>query len=661
VTLLGHHGLMLAGGGGAPAIPSPFFSSDPMLSTSWSPVGFPSGLYDPIANRTYVCWQFVGLAGYKGVHIAYYDHATGAWSERYTVGNFLLANDDHGMASLLHDDEGYFHCYYGSHNNGQKYSVSNSPDDISAWTQRPDIGSALTYPKPVLVGSTIYLFVRDVTTFQRYKLALSTMTPTAGIGTHSALTMLVDFGADSRCYTTEPHLVGTDIHFCCTYTNADDVERHHVYYMVLDTTTGDISNFDGSVTVASGSLPITLAQANTSFKIFDHGSNDGDIASLQFDTNGDANVLFADGTTPTYDLKHMVLSGGSWSSPVTIASISDQSAGTGYVDTYSLTPGASGKMEAWYNNSAGDKMRRIRSAAGTWAAAETIKAAGAFGFIHSAAIKSANANLRTIFSEKSGTTTDSSAVALGLYAYGDSGPVNATIDMTALDPAGFDNVTMLLNCNHRDGVTTVIDDSKSSVRMAFSGNAQIDTAQSPFAGKASILLDGAADIVTALNNAAYSAAGTGNFAIDAWVRLNETGRLQTIMAKRLASNGSGEFSLFVSAGNVPQFIMWNGTTAVLNLIGATVMTTGVWYFVEASRIAGVTYLFLGALGGSSTLQASGTQSAAPSTNTQPMLIGRDPNNTARDWNGWLFEPRFTQGVGRHSSGYTAPTGPAPRR
>lgn len=642
-----------------PAVPSAFFASDLMLSSGWEVVSYPSGFYESGEDKTYVAWQFAGLAGYKGVHVAAYDHTAGAWGERYSVGNFLLADDDHGHPALVRDADGYIHCFYGSHNNTQKHSVTNAPDDISAWTQRPDLGSALTYPKALLVGSTIWLFVRDSTTAGRLKLAYSTMTPVAGVGTYSALSMLVDFGADSRVYTTEPHLIGTDIHFCCMYTASADTARKNVYYMVMDTATGDISNYDGSVTVTAGSLPVTLAQANADFRIFDHGSNDGDVPSLQFDTSGNAHVIFADGTTPTYDLKHMVLSGGSWSSPATIATLTDLSGSTGYVGTYSLTPGASGKMEAWYNVS-GNKMRRVRSAGGTWAAAETIKTAGALDFVQSAAIKNAHASFRTVFSENSGGAVDANAALLNLYAYGDSGPVNDAIDMSAVDPAGFDNVTMLLNCNHRDGVTTIVDDSQSSVRMTFNGNAQIDTAQAPFAGKASLLLDGTGDYLTALNNTAYSCSGTGDFCIDGWVRRNDTGRLQIIMAKR-PSTGTSEFALLISAADQLQFLLWNGSGVVLNLISTATMTTGVWYWYEVSRISNVTYMLLGALGGSASLEASGTQSASPTTNSQALLIGRDPSNTARDFNGWLFEPRFTQSAGRNSSGYSVPTGPAPRR
>lgn len=628
-----------------------------MLSTGWETVSYPSGFYESGADKTYAVWQFVGLLGYKGVHVAAYDHTTSAWGERYTVGNFLLANDDHGHPALVRDSSGYIHCYFGSHNSPFKYSVTNAADDISAWTQRPDIGTALTYPKPVLVGSTIYLFARDSTTATRLKLGVSTMTPVAGIGTHGAFTILVDFGADTRVYTTECHAIGTDIHFCCMYTPISDSSRQHVYYMVYDTTTGDISNYDGSVTVTSGSLPISLATANTSFRIVDHGADNGDVPSLQFDTSGNAHVAYANGTEPTYDLEHIMLSGGSWSSPVTIGTLTDQAVGggfSGYVDSYCLVPGASGTMEAWFNTG-GDLLRRVRSSGGTWATAETILTAGTYDVYRQAAVKNADPAFRTLFAESSGTATDSAAVNLGLFAYGDSGPMNDAIDMTAVDPAGWSNVVMLLGANHRDAATTIIDESKSCVIMTFSGNAQIDTAQTPFAGMASLLLDGTGDYLTALNNSIYSVSGTSDFSITGWVRRNDTGRLQTIMAKRAAGGTPGEFGFYINATNQLQMLMLNGASTALNLISTATMTTGAWYYVEVSRISNVTYLFL-----DGNLEASGTQASNPTTNSQALLIGRDVSNTARDFNGWLAELRFTR-AGRNSASYTAPTTPAPRR
>src|SRR5690606_1263304 len=108
---------------------------------------------------------------------------SGTWSERYTVGNFLLANDDHGHPALVRDADGYIHCFFGSHVNAQKYSVSTAPDDISGWTQRPDITGSYTYPRAVLVGATIHLFLRESATPDNRPLVVLTMTPTGGIGT----------------------------------------------------------------------------------------------------------------------------------------------------------------------------------------------------------------------------------------------------------------------------------------------------------------------------------------------------------------------------------------------------------------------------------------------------------------------------------------------
>lgn len=631
--------------------PSSFFSSDPMLSSGWEAVTYPAGYQ--YSDATYVAWQFVGLAGNKGVHVAAYDHYLNAWSDRYTLGNFLLADDDHGHPALIRDASGYIHCFYGSHNNPQKYSVSNAPDDISAWTQRPDIFSALTYPKPVLVGSTIYLFARDSTTSTNLKMVLATMTPTAGIGTFSALQILIDFGSSSRVYASEPHLRGTEIHWTAAYAPIADNIRQNVYYFILDTTTGSIKNYNGTVTVSSGSLPISKATADASFRIFAHsGGNDGDIPSMQFDTLGNPHVLFADGVTPNYALKHMTLSGGVWSSPFTVANVTDMDPASGYVGTYIMSPGASGKMEAWYNVS-GDKVRRVRLSSGSWITQETISTMGTYEFEQACSVRDANPNLRVLYSENAGSATDSSAALLGLYAYGDSGPINNPINMTPVD-SNWQNVVMLLGCNARNGSAIFIDDSKSSFRCTVNGNSQIDTGQTPFVGRASMRLDGSGDFLSFGTNSQFSLAGTQEFTIDFWVRLNELGRLQTFFSKRPAA-GTSEYSLVLSATNQIQMLMWNGSGLVLNITAPTAMTTGVWYFVEATRIGNTGYVFL-----NGNLEVSGALSANPTSNSASLLIGRDITNTARDFNGWLTECRFTR-AGRNSASYTPPSGPFPRK
>lgn len=634
---------------------SAFFVSDPMTSSGWGQVTYPAAIYVSSTNTTYVTWQFVGLSGHKGMRIAAYSHATNSWGERATVGNFLLADDDHGLGVLIRDASGYIHCFFGCHSTTMGWSVTNNPDDITSWTQQTGVGTSVSYPAPVLIGSTIYVFVRQDATSSRRTEGYATLTPSSGVGTFSAFTTIIDFDPDSRVYRSECHAVGTDIHFVCTRANELDTTRKGVYYFILDTTTGAVKNYNGTVTVASGSLPVTMTQANASFRIYDHGSNDGDLASFQFDTSGNAHLIFAAGTSPTYDLKHMYLSGGSWSSPANIATIPDSATGSsGFVSNYTLVQGASGRMEAWYNNSAGDKLRRVWNGS-SWDPQATVQPVGTLKLLQGNAVKNATANFRTLYAENSGTTLDSGAVPLSLFAYGDSGPVTGSVNVSASDSL-WSNVTLLLGANHRNNATRFVDESPSAIIVVPSGNAKVDTTQSPFAGRASIKLDGTGDYLTTLTSSAYSASGTSDFCIDMYVRLNELGRLQCLMSKRVNVSATGEYALYISAANKINMLMFNGSTAVLNLTGTTTLTTGVWYHVEASRISSVTYLFVAGV-----LEASGTQSAAPSANTsQTMIIGRDVTNVARDFNGWLADVRFTR-AGRHSSGFTPPTTPFPRR
>lgn len=638
------------GGGGGPYPASAFFNSDPITTTGWEVVSYPSGFYH--SGKTYVAWQYVGLSGHKGIHVAAYDHGSGSWSERYTAGNFLLPNDDHGHPALVRDADGYIHCFFGSHVNAQKWSTTTAPDDISGWTQRAEISGSNTYPRAVRVGSTIYLFTRSAGASNSRILSVRTITPTGGAGTPSSAVSLIYFGADTIVYSTEAHVVGTAIHVCSTFAAAGDTSRRHVYYMIYETTTGAISNFDGSTTIASGSLPVTLAQATASFRIFTPaGINDGDVPSLQFDSSGNAHVLFADGVTPNYDLKHMMLSGGSWTSPVTVAAITDISPTTGYVGAYCLTPGASGAMEAWYNV-AGDKMRRVRSSGGTWATAETIATAGTYDFVQCTAIRGANSELRTLFAESCGDAVDANAALLGLYAYGDNGGVPAVIPMTSIDP-NWGAVTVMYGF-HSASASFVVNDAPAAILGTLNGNPSFTTSIIPFSGASSLRLDGSGDWVEMPHNAAFSMNAT-NQTFECFLRIDETGRLQLIAGKRQVGTAN-EWQLLLAATNNLQFIAFGaGGAVVVNIIGSTTLTTGVWYHAAVCKEGTACRLYL-----DGALEASGTFSGSVATNTLPFRIGRDPTNTGRDLNGWLSEVRMTEAA-RYTTAFTPPTAPFPRR
>jgi hypothetical protein len=634
---------------------TPFFASDPITTPGWDVISGPQALYLPSVGKTIVAWCFVGLGSRKGVHVAAYDHASGTWSERYTAGNFVLANDDQGHPALARDSDGYLYCFFGSHATPQRWSVSVNPDDISAWTQESVLSGDASYPKIVFVGSTLYLFNRNDNDLSNRKLVVRTATPSAGVASFGAGTTLVDFGANSRVFQTESHVIGSEIHFAVTKSDAADTTRTGVYYFVYRTTTGALANFDGSTVTASGSLPVDLSTADASYRIFaPSGLNDGNIPALQFDSNGVAHVLFPDGTSGSYNLKHMKLSGGAWSSPIIVTAIDDQAAG-GSVDTFCLVRGSGSIMQAWYNSAGRDQARRIYN--GTSWSGEGVVAPVTSGadFGRAVAVRDAHQSLRVVFGEISGSATDSSAMLLRLFAFGDGGFL-PEIDMAEIDPT-WANVVLLLGAESRDGSASLIDDSSASMGPAsVNGNAQVDTAQFKF-GAASLLLDGTGDYITYTHDSALSVA-SGDKTIEAWIRLGATGRIHTLASKRPLT-GATEFAFYVTATNVLQGIAFAAGSAVVNIVGTTALTTGVQYHVALCRAGAVWRLFLnGTQEGASTTESSPVES-----NTEPFIIGRDQSNTVRDFHGWIDEFRFKSGAGAaiYTANFTAPTAAFPRR
>lgn len=638
------------------AAPAQFYSSK-VLNSDWNMTQSPSAIYVASLNKTFVAWCAVGTGGDKASQVAAFDHATSTWSRRYNAGNYTLADDDHGHPSICRDADGYFHIFYGSHASTQPLSSSNAPDDITAWTQHAPLSGSQTYPHPCVVSGVIYLFLRNDAVTTRRQMLVRTTTPSSGVPSFGAATNIIDFDADSRVYTSEAHVVGSDIHFACTRANSSDSERKNIYYFVYKTATGAVENHDGSVSTASGSLPVSLATANASYKLIDYGSDKGEVPSLAFDSSGDPHVQYIQGTDGGgYSLLHIKRTSGTWSSPATVASVTDQvpgsSTGQGFVDIHGLVAGASGTMQSWYQNSTGDKLRRVRSSSGVWSAEETIVAAGSLRLMGQQAVRDAHANFRSIFSEVSTVSTDSGAVSGKRYAHGDGGLLNFGMPAAGSVDASWTSVSALFGFDHRDGSTRFVNESDSALVATANGNAQVDTAQSKFGG-ASLLLDGTGDFVTLAHNALFSISN-GDMTVECWVRRNAA-KLQCIVGKRPGA-GSSEWAFYISATNLLILQAFSTSAAVINITGTTTLSsTSTWYHVAFSRSGTTWRCFL-----DGNLEASATESAAPNSNTQTVAIGRDPSNSARDFNGWIDDFRFTSGTARYTASFTAPSSAFPR-
>src|SRR3990172_4085149 len=124
-------------------------------------IDYPSATY--FNGRTYVVYQGSedGGAHTPDPYATYYDHATSMWATPVKIANGPLTDDDHGAPSILIDASGYIHVFYGAHPKPVRYSRSTNSEDISSWTTHAPLYDLLTYTKPILVGSTIYLVVRE--------------------------------------------------------------------------------------------------------------------------------------------------------------------------------------------------------------------------------------------------------------------------------------------------------------------------------------------------------------------------------------------------------------------------------------------------------------------------------------------------------------------
>lgn len=399
-------------------------ANQPFLGTAT----YPAAIYD--GDKTWIAWEsWSGTA--RIPEAAGYNAATGYWTDIEATGVTPLTDDDHGPPALCVDDEGHLHCFYGNHNTDQLHSstqwdVSGTAGAGSLWAIRSPITGEYAYPHPVVIGTDIYLLLRKyISASTKYTLVLrKTATLVAGVATWNSEVSLVDFGASTRFYmgTVEPN--GTDIWIVATKADLSDTLRENVYLFVYDTVTGAVKNHDGSSSVASGSLPVDLATADANFKLFDHaGSNDeGGAPAFCFDTNGDPHVIFKDGAGTAYDVKHIVRSGGSWASPVSIGTVDSR------FNCPILVPLSGARVEAWYAvdplaafDRFGHIAKRERSSGGTWGAETTVLSAVNDGLGNPSAVRGGIANARVIFSEAINDATDASAGGLKAFLYGDGG------------------------------------------------------------------------------------------------------------------------------------------------------------------------------------------------------------------------------------------------
>lgn len=389
---------------------------------------YPAAFYDASSQTSWFSWEAYH-DGQRYAQVTTYNHATGLWSGVVDVAVNPEINDGHGVPAICMDHEGYVHCFHGPHGDNMLHSVTVNPNDPSEWQFQQSLVGRFTYPHPVLVGTTLYLFTRenDSGLTNYWGVRFKTTSLSGGIATFGALKQIVNFSDFGSCrYYSGAHVsAGTDIHFTAAWSNVGHTTQRHLYHFVYDTTDDSIHNADGSVDTVVASQPITFASANASYRPVDFGTDLGDHPSFCIDSSGNLHSVYVRGTTDPTTMYHIVFNGTSWSSPVAVGSI-DGVGISNYTDSLALVPLPSGDVHLYYINNkqswtwGGDVKRRVYSA-GSWGAETTILAAGAKPLMRCSAVLGAHGDARVMFSETSQDELDSNAGGLKMYAYGDGG------------------------------------------------------------------------------------------------------------------------------------------------------------------------------------------------------------------------------------------------
>jgi hypothetical protein len=226
--------------------------------------------------------------------------------------------------------------------------------------------------------------------------------------------------------------------------------------------------------------------------------------------------------------------------------------------------------------------------------------------------------------------------------------------------AGGDNIggndsftKLLLHCDAADGTTTFTDSSAAAHTITPGGNAQIDTAQAKF-GASSVLFDGTGDFLVADGHADF-AFGTGDFAIDFWLRPNAINAFKALYDSRpSATEGAYPVLFFDGSGTFSSSnVLFYYQSSAVRITGTTALATGTWYHVAVTRSGTDTKLFLNGTQEGSTYSDSTNYGVGAS---RPAL-GIFTDGSTGALNGWLDEIRVSKGAARWTANFTPPTGP----
>ncbi|KKL95529.1 hypothetical protein LCGC14_1853690, partial [marine sediment metagenome] len=231
-------------------------------------------------------------------------------------------------------------------------------------------------------------------------------------------------------------------------------------------------------------------------------------------------------------------------------------------------------------------------------------------------------------------------------------------DLAHTGDAFWDSTVFLARLNGADGAVATTDESANGVGSAhlisFSGNAQLDTAQTHF-GASSLLLDGSTDKIFFANSVDVEF-GAGEFEIDGWIRLNSFKTFQGIVSSWTEHNNSRSW-LFWYKGSTDKLVFSYSTDGVgfVELVTTTLsLSLNTWYHVSVSRDSSDNLrIRLDGVEKANSLAAATFFDPFSST---PTKIGAWQVTTNTGFfDGWIDSVRITKGASRHIGDFVVPT------
>lgn len=208
------------------------------------------------------------------------------------------------------------------------------------------------------------------------------------------------------------------------------------------------------------------------------------------------------------------------------------------------------------------------------------------------------------------------------------------------DP-NFSSVSLLLHMDGSNGSTTFTDASSNNFTVSVGGNAQVTTSDPKF-GSGCLLVDGSGDYVSTPSDTKFQI-GTGDYTVEFWVYVNSGNSNNGVFTFGATSSG---LALAVYSGG------WHLTFSGAGGDNMGTVTLSTWQHIAITRS-----------GSSNRMFVNGTQIGATLTNAtnladNQLKIGYyyDPYYCL---NGKIDEFRFTKGVARYTTNFTAPTAPFP--